>query len=134
MLQVARLAPKLLGDAVDSVATFLLGQLNPDGGFKDRAGNSDLYYTVFGIEGLFALGAYQYLRFEIPNSEGLLACVGSLKAADGGYANQQDLPMGLTPTTAAAVTVLRQFDRPVDPALGDWLLARCRPDGGFFAT
>src|SRR5882757_4480822 len=57
MLQVARLAPNVLGDATENVAAFLRTQLNPDGGFKDRAGNSDLYYTVFGIEALFALRA-----------------------------------------------------------------------------
>lgn len=57
MLQVARLAPKVLGDSADVVAGFLRGQFNPDGGFKDRAGGSDLYYTVFGVEGLFALRA-----------------------------------------------------------------------------
>ncbi|HWE97175.1 MAG TPA: prenyltransferase/squalene oxidase repeat-containing protein [Tepidisphaeraceae bacterium] len=216
MLQVARLAPKLLGDAADSVQNFLRSQLNPDGGFKDRAGASDLYYTVFGIESLFALradlplgalekylgtfhngadldfvhvaclarcwamlppqslddvtstailarleshrsldggyhsapgapsgtvygcflatGAYQDLRHEIPNPGGVMNCVNSLKATDGGYANQQGLPMGLTPSTAAAVMLLRQFDQPTDPALADWLLARAHPEGGFFAT
>src|SRR5688500_668522 len=55
MLQVARLAPKLLGDSSPLVAAFLRGQMNPDGGFRDRAGNSDLYYTVFGVEALVAL-------------------------------------------------------------------------------
>lgn len=216
MLQVARLAPKLLGDAADNVASFLRGQLNADGGFKDRAGNSDLYYTVFGIEGLFALradlplgqleqyllgfgegdsldfvhlaclarcwamlpdgavdepvrrsilarleahrsddggyaqstgqragtvynsflafGAYQDLKESVPEPDRLLDCLGSLRAADGGYANQHDLPMGLTPTTAAAITLLRQLDRPIDPSLADWLLARAHPQGGFFAT
>ena len=216
MLQVARLAPKVLGDAADLVAGFLRGQLNPDGGFKDRAGNSDLYYTVFGIEGLFALradlplrplesylrtfgtgdgldfvhaaclarcwamlppeivplrtrdailaqleacrtsdggyaptpgqehgtvyntflalGAYQDFKSELPDPQGIRRCLAALKADDGGYANQRDLPTGLTPSTAAAVTILRQLDRPVDPRLGDWLLARCQPEGGFFAT
>src|SRR3954451_20731041 len=57
MLQVARLAPKVLGESVDSVVRFLRSQLHADGGFKDRAGNSDLYYTVFGIKGLFPLRA-----------------------------------------------------------------------------
>ena len=28
-----------------------------EGGFKDRDGKSDLYYTVFGIDGLLALQA-----------------------------------------------------------------------------
>ena len=55
MLQVARLAPKLLGDATGRVAEFLNGQWTDDGGGRDRAGRSDLYYTVFAAEGLHAL-------------------------------------------------------------------------------
>ena len=55
MLQVARLAPKQLGESRDLVAAFLRSRLNPDGGFQDRNGESDLYYTVFGLEGLTAL-------------------------------------------------------------------------------
>jgi prenyltransferase beta subunit len=57
MLQVARLAPKLLGESTELVRKFLLQQQNADGGFKDRSGRSDLYYTVFGLEGLLALQA-----------------------------------------------------------------------------
>jgi hypothetical protein len=57
MLQVARLAPKLLGDSSALVQDFYRRQQNPDGGFRDRGGASDLYYTVFGIEGLLALQA-----------------------------------------------------------------------------
>jgi prenyltransferase beta subunit len=56
MLQVARLSPKLLGDSAALVGEFLRSRLNPDGGFQDRNGASDLYYTVFGLEGLIALG------------------------------------------------------------------------------
>jgi prenyltransferase beta subunit len=55
MLQVARLAPTLLGEARDLVSNFLHGSLNPDGAFGNRSGESDLYYTVFGLEGLLAL-------------------------------------------------------------------------------
>src|SRR5436309_15263096 len=56
MLQVARLAPKVLGDdTVQLVAKFLRSQQNEDGGFKDRTGKSDLYYTVFGLDALAAL-------------------------------------------------------------------------------
>jgi hypothetical protein len=50
MLQVARVAPTVLGEAGDLVRDFILSQQNPDGGFKDRAGQSDLYYTVFGLD------------------------------------------------------------------------------------
>ena len=55
MLQVARLAPKMLGDATELVAKFVCSQQNEDGGFKDRKGASDLYYTVFGLDALVAL-------------------------------------------------------------------------------
>ncbi len=55
MLQVARLAPGLLGDAVELVEGFFRRQVTADGAFADREGRSDLYYTVFGMEGLLAL-------------------------------------------------------------------------------
>lgn len=55
MLQVARLAPQLLGEATEAVATFLKNQQNPDGGFRDKSSKSDLYYTLFGIDALLAL-------------------------------------------------------------------------------
>lgn len=55
MLQVARLAPTLLGEARDLVSDFLHASLNPDGAFGNRRGDRDLYYTVFGLEGLLAL-------------------------------------------------------------------------------
>jgi hypothetical protein len=55
MLQVARLAPKMLGDSAALVARFLRSQQNEDGGFRDRHGRSDLYYTVFGLDALAAM-------------------------------------------------------------------------------
>src|SRR5437016_577949 len=68
MVQVARLAPKLLGESTDLVRDFLLRQQNEDGGFKDRAGKSDLYYSVFGSDGLLAL-ELPSLRFQVPSWE-----------------------------------------------------------------
>lgn len=62
MLQVARLSPRLLGKSADLVAQFLASQRNDDGGFCDRGGTSDLYYTVFGLEGLLSLEAEPSLR------------------------------------------------------------------------
>ena len=38
------------GRVRELVREFLLSQQNADGGFKDRTGRSDLYYTVFGLE------------------------------------------------------------------------------------
>lgn len=216
MLQVARLSPKLLGDSADLVRDYLRSQLTPAGGFADRAGHPDLYYTVFGLEGLFALradlpipqvlgylkgqgagehldfvhlsclcrcwagmprdehkhipadailskvesfrsadggyaqepgqadgtiygcflalGAYQDLGRDLPDVPGVVNCVNRLRAEDGGYANQLDVPLGLTPSTAAAVTLLRQYHSPIPDGIGEWLLSRHAADGGFFAT
>ena len=55
MLQVARLAPQMLGDATGLVRQYLERQVLECGAFPDREGRPDLYYTVFGIEALLAL-------------------------------------------------------------------------------
>ena len=55
MLQVARLAPSLLHDAATNVVGFLHEQQNEDGGARDRAGQSDLYYTAFLLDALIAM-------------------------------------------------------------------------------
>ena len=56
MLQVARLAPSVLGEEASGlVRDFVRSQWNEDGGSRDRDGNSDLYYTSFAIDALTAL-------------------------------------------------------------------------------
>lgn len=55
LLQVARLAPRLLADSTDLVRAFYLRQFNADGAACDRAGNPDLYYTIFALAGAQAL-------------------------------------------------------------------------------
>jgi hypothetical protein len=102
----------------------------PDGGYEVEPGRQR--GTLYGC--FLALGTHQDLGAPLPDPEGVLRCVESLRAEDGGYANQEDLPFGLTPSTAAAVTLLRQLEQPVPQELGQWLLERCLPDGGFFAT
>jgi len=57
MLASAAKAVKLLGEARSAeTGEFYRGLLRPDGGFADRAGKSDLYYTVFGLQACRALG------------------------------------------------------------------------------
>jgi prenyltransferase beta subunit len=56
MLQVARLAPRLLEEAAPLVAGFLERQFTPGGGAMDRAGRADLYYTIFALAALEAVG------------------------------------------------------------------------------
>ncbi len=58
MLQVARLARAVLGDeACELVEAHVRSQQGEDGGFRDRDGASDLYYTCFAIDALTALQA-----------------------------------------------------------------------------
>lgn len=214
MLQVARLAPTLLGESRELVAGFLQRSLNENGGFADRSGESDLYYTVFGLEGLLALhqavpesttfyleqfatgesldfvhltclarawgsvsksgppdhvrarietqlaeyrsgdggfavspsaetgsayacflamGAYEDLGSTV-DGDGILRCLQNVRAADGGYANHPGAAEGSTPATAAAVMVMHHLQVSPDQAVAPWLLARCHPEGGFFAA
>ena len=236
MLQVARLAPKILGaDATALVANFLRSKQNPDGGFPDREGRSDLYYTVFALDALTALqqpfeedrvrqfarsfgegasldfvhlcalvrcwsalerrlparrvgsespravleagappasalrsrletfrardggfnpapdsargtaygaflgvAAYQDLGVELPQPLELVRSLKFLETEDGAWTNEifgrGPMPVGATNSTAAAVTVLRQLNMPVNAAVGDWLLAQAHPQGGFLAV
>jgi prenyltransferase beta subunit len=55
LLQVARLAPRLLGESADLVRAWLRSQLSPEGAGLDRDGRPDLYYTIFVLAGLQAL-------------------------------------------------------------------------------
>lgn len=190
MLQVARLArPRQLGDAAELVERFVRDRLDASGGFVDRAGKPDLYYTVFGIDCLLALQAevpsehirrylesfnngeaLNYLHLtclarcyaalpntqvpeavrdrvieqmqqhrkdeggydteldsdhgsaygcfvsiaacqdvgaSLPPSDAIQSCLSALQSEDGGYANDQDIPLGSVPATAAAITASR---------------------------
>lgn len=221
MLQVARLAPKVLGaEAIELVTKFLRSQQNEDGGFKDRKGQSDLYYTVFGLDALAALqqqpdmervrayvesfgdsggldfvhlcaltrawialgkpivpdalkqslahrlgtfrardggfnstvnsargsaygaflglAAYQDLGVPLPEPMELVRSLKFLETDDGAWTNEvfgrSKMPVGATNSTAAAVTVLRNLNMPLNSTVGDWLLAQAHPQGGFLAV
>jgi len=57
MIALLRNAMNLLDDqGREEVLKFLINQQNPDGGFQDRGGSSDLYYSMFGGLMLRALG------------------------------------------------------------------------------
>ncbi len=77
MLQVARLAPKLLGESAGLVASFVNSRITGSGGFAGRDGRPDLYYTVFGLESMLAL----QLDPRVKNVAGYLA-----ESAEGGFA------------------------------------------------
>ena len=205
----------LLPAGPEPVLRFLRGQRNPDGGFRGRSRQSDLYYTVFALDSLaalggpcepeslrayllgfgngesldfvhlaclargwaalsadrlpldartrildpieahrsadggynpvpqashgtaygcyLALGAYEDLRAQIPNPNGIGQCLRSLQSDDGGFSNEPVFPLASTPATAATLTVLRHLGETPDGAAVDWLLAQADPQGGFRA-
>lgn len=55
LLQVARLAPRLLAGSTPLVQEFYQRQFNEAGAASDRAGKPDLYYTIFALAGAQAL-------------------------------------------------------------------------------
>lgn len=57
MLQVARLARRSLGDSAALVAGFLESLRLPSGGYANRGGGQDLYYTSFALDALIAVDA-----------------------------------------------------------------------------
>lgn len=54
-MKAASRAKGVLGGSTDLVAEFLRSQINPDGGFRGRSSQSDLYYTMFGVEAMIAV-------------------------------------------------------------------------------
>ena len=224
MLQVARLAPKVLGDSTELIREYLTRKQNPDGGFQDRAGKSDLYYTVFGMDALLAIQSDRHLEktreyihsfhqgneldfvhlcclargwagvtggtSQSPFAQDILQRIESFRTTDGGYNPKpgassgtayanflafgacldlgekppeplrlvqsfkhletsdgawlnervsnahpnavQDI--GSTNATAAVITLLRNLEMPVNTEVGDWLVERFHPQGGFLAT
>lgn len=120
MLQVARLAPQQLGESTDLVADFLHQHLNPDGGFQDRAGASDLYYTVFGLDSLIAL------QRPLPTEQ--------TAAYLGAFGDGTDLDLVHLACLARAWAALR---RPPSPVVVDVMLKRIeayRAEDGGYAT
>lgn len=218
MLQVARLAPSVLGnEACGFIEAFVRSAQNDDGGFGDRDGVSDLYYTSFAIDALTALqaeipqvslqtylenqaekiesldfvhrcclvrslsaldekpctelidaglaaiekfrspdGGYNqtpgaatgsaygcFLAYgawadharqaELPNPEGIAACLNSLlDAEDGGWANDTVFPVTNVPATAAAVSLSRNLRQPIPESTAQFLLSAFHPPSGGF--
>lgn len=57
MSEVARNSGELLEqESTNQITSFLMDQITMEGGFKGRTKSSDLYYTLFGMECLLALG------------------------------------------------------------------------------
>lgn len=216
---VMRAAVQLEEEAVDSISSYLLGQINDDGGFRGRTEASDLYYTVFGMTSLSALGvefpvektgsylegfgdgsgldfvhlvclarcraicrflrqeenlpdsekamfarmekfrsvhggyshvntvtgagsiyaaflaycAYEDCGLDMPERDRIFRSIERLKCRRGGYGNEENMESGTTTATAAALVLLKQAGRAIDPTVVEWLVDCCTEKGGFLA-
>ena len=102
----------------------------PDGGYDSSA--SKQHGTAYGS--FLALGAYQDLGKFPPRPLSIVQSLKLLETPDHAWNNTPGLPVGSTNPTAGAVTLLRHLHLPLNPAIGDWLLARLHPQGGFTAV
>ena len=118
----------------DGLAKALLARLEafrkPDGGYDSSA--SKQHGTAYGS--FLALGAYQDLGKFPPRPLSIVQSLKLLETPDHAWNNAPGLPVGSTNPTAGAVTLLRHLHLPLNPAVGDWLLARLHPQGGFTAV
>jgi len=136
LLQVARQAPRLLGDSTDLVRDFFQRQITPAGGACDRAGRPDLYYTIFALAGLQALDApvpteriEAYLRsfgeggqLDFVHRSALARCWASL--------GRERMPAGLD---RALLDGIEEFRKPDGGYEGDRNLAYGTAYGAFVA-
>lgn len=81
-----------------------------------------------------ALGAYQDLGGDLPEPLRMVQCLKRLETPDGAWGNLPGMKQGTVPATAAAVTLLHQLGMPLNPAVGDWLLAQFHREGGWMAV
>lgn len=100
-----------------------------DGGYSTSRGRG--HGSCYGC--FLAQMAYRDLGLNAPEPAGMLRCLRGLRTADGAYANEPNPPAGTTTATAAAVVLLRDLGGAPDAAAVQWLLSRCRGDGGFLA-
>jgi prenyltransferase beta subunit len=136
LLQVARLAPRLLGDSTELVREFFQKQLSPEGAGLDRDGRPDLYYTIFALAGLQALDAEappdQVAEFLRAQADGDMLDFVHLSALARCWAmvGQERMPPGCD---RALLTRLETFRKPDGGYAGEATLAHGTAYGAFVA-
>jgi len=119
LLQVARLAPRLLGDSTDLVRDFFRRQISPDGAGLNRDGRPDLYYTIFALAGL------QALEVEVPHERVLRFLESHGDGADLDFVHLSAL------ARCWAVVGTDHMPPGLDAALLRRIEAFRQPDGGY---
>jgi prenyltransferase beta subunit len=129
MLQIARVAPKMLGDSAGLVREFFVRELTDEGGGRDRDGRADLYYTIFALAGLQALTPdLSTLDSQLATSSAWLRGFGDGSGLDfvhlGALARcwaavgLEKMPAGLAETLLARIEAHRSRDGGYDADIG----------------
>ena len=119
LLQVARLAPRLLGDSTQLVREFFRHQLSTEGAGLDRDGRPDLYYTIFALAGLQALDS------EVPRDK-----VEAFLQSHGDGAKLDFVHLSAL-ARCWAVVGKEKLPRGLDRALLERIETFRKPDGGY---
>ncbi len=121
LLDFAEPAPDVRAAILERLEAFR----SPDRGYHQTLGAQR--GTVYGA--FLALGAYQDFETPLPDPDGLVRSVRSLRSDGGGYANTP----GPCAATAAAVVLLSELGQTVEPAHLRWLADQVHSDGGWAA-
>lgn len=114
---------------VDSALAAVESYRTADGGYNQTAdANTGSAYACF-----LAYGSYADQRRDLPNSNGVTACLDSLADhEDGGWANDTVFPVTNVPATSAAVALSRNLRHPIPANTAEFLLSAFHPAGGGF--
>ena len=81
-----------------------------------------------------AVGAIQDMGVTISNPRAIVSLLETLQLEEGGYVNDEAMPVGLVPSTSAAIVLLLLLVGSVPEQAYSWLLSCYCSDGGFSAA
>ncbi len=114
----------------DRIAERIAAFVSQDGGYGMAEGDEKgSIYAAF-----LALGALQDMAVTLTNPRGMVDSIESLALKDGSYVNDNKMPVGLVPSTAAAIVMLDILVGKVTQASIDWLKSCYCPEGGMAAV
>ncbi len=118
-------------DAIkDMIAERIQAFTSADGSFAlSEASESGSIYAAF-----IAVGALQDMGQTITNPRAVVSSIESLALADGSYVNEKKMPIGMVPSTAAAVVLLDILLGSVPAKACEWLMSCNCAEGGFSAV
>ena len=131
MLQVARLAPTLLGESSDLVPAFLRRSVNADGGYANHRGAAE------GSTPTTAAAAMIMRHLDADPDASVAGWLLARCHPDGGFLAAPAAPMPDLLSTATALHTLAALNAPIDPVRErclDFLDTLWTSTGGFYGS